>query len=308
LIALARQARRRAIAAVVVLPLTAHAHVEAESSTGWAWDPSILIPMAVLAVLYSIGTTKLRLRSHGGLRRLHTRACLFASGWIALIGALCSPLHAWAMRSFTAHMVEHELLMLVAAPLLVLSQPLAVLLWALPARTRLAVGRGVRSAWVARPWRVLTAPVSATLLQAAVLWFWHAPSLFDRALRSDVWHAAQHACFIASSLFFWHAVAVGHGAVARERRGLSAFCLFVTSIVSGALGALMAFSNSPWYAGYASLGVMPFGLTPAEDQQLAGLVMWIPGGLVHAVVALVLVRSLLSTTTPTGPVRHAVES
>jgi cytochrome c oxidase assembly factor CtaG len=74
---------------------------------------------------------------------------------------------------------------------------------------------------------------------------------------------------------------------------LAVLCLFVTSLVSGALGALMAFSESPWYAGYARLGMAPFGLTPAEDQQLAGLIMWVPGGLVHALAALALVGMTL---------------
>jgi putative membrane protein len=68
----------------------------------------------------------------------------------------------------------------------------------------------------------------------------------------------------------------------------------VTSIVSGALGALMAFATSPWYAGYARLGMAPFGLTPSEDQQIAGLLMWVPGGLVHAAAALLMMRRVLS--------------
>jgi cytochrome c oxidase assembly factor CtaG len=71
-------------------------------------------------------------------------------------------------------------------------------------------------------------------------------------------------------------------------------CLVVTSIVSGALGALMAFATSPWYAGYARLGMAPFGLTPSEDQQIAGLLMWVPGGLVHAAAALLMMRRVLS--------------
>jgi len=76
--------------------------------------------------------------------------------------------------------------------------------------------------------------------------------------------------------------------VKRGRYGLSAACLFITSLVGGALGALMAFSNSPWYAGYAAMGMTGIGLDPVTDQQLAGLLMWIPGGLVHAAAALIL--------------------
>jgi cytochrome c oxidase assembly factor CtaG len=119
--------------------------------------------------------------------------------------------------------------------------------------------------------------------------------LFDLALSSEGWHAAQHISFFASAMLFWTAM-LGSGRSHRlERLGVSALCLFATSIVSGALGALMAFSESPWYAGYAQLGMAPFGLSPAQDQQIAGLIMWVPGGLVHAVAALLLVRLMLQT-------------
>jgi putative membrane protein len=79
----------------------------------------------------------------------------------------------------------------------------------------------------------------------------------------------------------------------RTSPGVAALCLVATSIISGALGALMAFASSPWYVGYARLGMAPFGLTPAEDQQLAGLLMWVPGGLVHAGAALIVMRRIL---------------
>jgi putative membrane protein len=88
-------------------------------------------------------------------------------------------------------------------------------------------------------------------------------------------------------LFCWSLTRGSHGA---NRRAIAAVCLFVTSMASGALGALMAVSASPWYEGYAAIGLhglLPGGLTAAEDQQLAGLIMWIPGGLVHFVAALV---------------------
>src|SRR5205085_3217187 len=107
------------------------------------------------------------------------------------------------LRSFTAHMAEHELMMLAAAPLLVLSRPLAVMLWAFPAGGRQALGGLSRNGAVAGPWRVLHEPAVATLLQAAALWLWHAPALFDRALRSEGWHIAQHLWFMLSALVFW---------------------------------------------------------------------------------------------------------
>lgn len=259
------------------------------AAPGWTLDPWIVVPLLLAALLFAFGHRRLRARSGQGRAGLDRRARLFALGLLLLAAALVSPLHAAGERSFAAHMTEHELIMLAAAPLLVLAEPLAIMLWAFPPATRQRLGDLAGRPPLAQLWRALTGPVTATLLQAAALWLWHAPALFDRALASDGWHVAQHLSFLVSALLFWTAM-LGR----RTPRPLAALCLVATSIVSGALGALMALATSPWYDGYARLGLAPFGLSPAEDQQLAGLLMWVPGGLVHAAAALVLVRGLLT--------------
>ena len=279
-------------------------HVHPADPPGWTWDPWITAPLLLSALLFAAGWARLRARSTTGATALRRRGWLFAAGWLVLAGALVSPLHEAGERSFTAHMLEHELLMLVAAPLLVLAEPLAIMLWAFPATARAAIGGAVAWRPVRAVWRRLTGAVTATLLQAAALWLWHMPALFDRALAGEGWHMLQHLCFIVTALLFWTAMLGRHGsrAASHHRRAVAALCLFATSVISGALGALMAFSESPWYRGYAALGMAPFGLTPAEDQQLAGLLMWIPGGLVHAGAALVIARTLVAP----GPARQAV--
>jgi cytochrome c oxidase assembly factor CtaG len=191
------------------------------------------------------------------------------------------------------HMIEHELIMLVATLLLAASNSGGVLAWGLPRRLR----TGLAGDWklpLQRLFRRLTEPVTATTIQAVVMCGWHAPPLFDRALDSFGWHMAQHASFFVSSLLFWWAML--HP---RERGlgyGISAACLFATSLVGGALGALMSFSSSPWYADYAAMGMTGIGLDPVDDQRLAGLIMWIPGGLVHGVAALVLAYKWLKAS------------
>jgi cytochrome c oxidase assembly factor CtaG len=135
-------------------------------------------------------------------------------------------------------------------------------------------------------WRRLTDPITATIVQGAVMWAWHAPPLFDRALDHPGWHIAQHASFFISALLFWWAMLHPRGR--NQGYGVSAACLFATSLIGGALGALMSFSSSPWYADYAAMGMTGIGLDPVEDQRLAGLIMWIPGGLVHGVAAIIL--------------------
>jgi putative membrane protein len=255
---------------------------------GWTFDLWITGPLLVALALFLVGARRLSQRSSNGMEALLRRSRLFTAGWIVLAAALVSPLHQAGERSFGAHMFEHELIMLVAAPFLVLGEPLAVMLWGVPAAARPVLGAWSRGSVVRRSWRFFTEPVTATLFQAAALWLWHAPALFDLALASETWHAAQHLSFLISALLFWTAMTSR-----RTSAPVAALCLVVTSIVSGALGALMAFATSPWYAGYARLGLAPFGLTPAEDQQLAGLLMWVPGGLVHAGAALLVMRRLL---------------
>lgn len=265
----------------------------------WSFEASAVAPLGLSALLFAAGWWRLRSRSHAQRRSLRRRAGLFSAGWLVTALALVSPLHAAGEESFAAHMIEHELLMLVGAPMLVAARPLAVLLWSFPRGVRRFIGGCVTRPHVTRAWHRSTEPFTATLLQSAALWLWHAPVLFDLALDSEGWHAAQHLSFFGSALFFWTAVLRGEKQGApRDGRGVAAACLFATSLVSGALGALMAMSPSPWYAGYARLSTAPFGLTTAEDQQLAGLLMWIPGGLVHAAFALWLLRGVLHGDKP----------
>jgi cytochrome c oxidase assembly factor CtaG len=245
-------------------------------SPGWTLDPWVLAPLALLLATYVVGFVRL-----GARQTLRRGAGLFIAGWLVLSVALVSPLHEAGERSFTLHMIEHELIMLVAALLLPLSRPLGVMLWALPRAARRALA-------VPGFWNGLAQPLPATAFQALALLAWHAPPLFDRALGHAGWHVAQHLTFLLSALLFWWAI------LRTPNKGLAALCLFVTSAVGGGLGALMALSASPWYAGYAAMGMMPFGLSPTDDQALAGLIMWVPGGLVHAGAALILLNHYLS--------------
>jgi PQQ-dependent catabolism-associated beta-propeller protein len=277
----------RALTAIVglaaLIPPAALAHGSAAAAPAWTFDTWVTGPLAVALAWYTLGLVRVAQRSatsapwRGG-------ATWFAAGWLVLAGALVSPLHEAGERSFAAHMAEHELLMLVAAPLLVMSRPLGVMLWALPARWRVVLASLGKGGAVAPAWRALTAPVVASVLQMAALWGWHAPPAFDRALADSGWHVAQHLSFLVTALLFWWSML--HSP--RRQRGLVVGCLFFTATASGALGALMAFSESPWYAGYAALRLDAFGLSPAEDQQLAGLLMWVPGGLVHAAAGVAL--------------------
>ena len=268
-------------------PAFAHGIERHEPAGGWTFDPCVTVPLSILLLLFVIGRS--RLASRSGVER--KRQWLFVGGWLVLALSLVSPLHEGGERSFSLHMIEHELIMLVATLLLAASHAGGVLAWGLPRPLRQLLGGGWKAPF-ARAWRRLTEPVTATIVQAVVMWAWHAPALFDRALTSPGWHVAQHLSFIVSSLLFW-------SAMLDTRRGdhlLAAACLFVTSLVEGALGALMALSTSPWYPAYAAMGLSGIGFDATTDQQLAGLIMWIPGGLVHGGAALGLVYHWLKTS------------
>ncbi len=277
---------RSAFALAAVTTASAAAAHGSAGPVAWTFDPWVTVPLALVLVIFLIGRGRLARRSTSPARP----PWLFVGGWSVLTFALVSPLHEAGERSFTMHMIEHELIMLVATLLLAASRCGGILAWGLPASARRLIG-GNWKAPLAALWRQLTDPVAATVVQAVVMWAWHAPALFDRALDSRGWHVAQHLSFVAASLFFW-------SAMLRPRRGgylLSAACLFLTSLVEGALGALMALSQSPWYSAYAAMGMSGIGLDPTTDQQLAGLVMWIPGGVVHGAAAVWLLHRWLSS-------------
>ena len=241
------------------------------------------MPLLASAALFSIGVGKLWRRAGIG-RGVHLRqvAC-FSAGWLMLLGALVSPLHALGETLFLAHMVEHELLMAVAAPLLVMARPGNAVLWAFPTAWRLGTGALVRSRSIRSVWRWLTDPAVATILHAAAIWTWHVPALFDAALQNEALHWSQHLSFFVTALLFWWALV--HGRSRERGYGAAVFYLFATAVHSGFLGVLLTFAPMPLYSGQSAASA--WGLTRLEDQQLAGLIMWIPGGSVYALAALV---------------------
>lgn len=264
---------------------SAHADHRHSDAPGWTVEPLVTMPLALILLLFLVGRWRLGRRS----KLPRSRTWLFLGGWLVLTGALVSPLHEGGERSFTLHMIEHELIMLLATLLLAAAGAGGALAWGLPSPLRNALGGRWRLP-LAALWRRLTEPITATVLQSLVMWAWHAPALFNRALMSQSWHVAQHVSFILASLIFWRAML-------DVRRGgylVSALCLFLTSLVEGVLGALMSLSASPWYPAYAAMGMSGIGLDPVSDQQLAGLIMWIPGGLVHGAAALAFLYRWLS--------------
>ncbi len=256
----------------------------------WTWDPFVLALLAVSGTLYAIGVARLWRRAGvgQGVRRWET-AC-FAAGWLSLLAALISPLDALGDVLFSAHMVQHEVLILIAAPLLVLGRPLAPFLWSLPKAGRERAGRWTQLPAVAAAWRFLTAPLAVFVIHGLALWIWHLPSLYQATLDDDFIHALQHLSFFGSAALFWWALL--RGRFGRLGYGAAVLYVFITSMHSGILGALLTFAPRLWYPLYQAR-TSRWGLSPLEDQQLAGLIMWVPAGLVFVLLGLALFAAWL---------------
>jgi len=246
----------------------------------WSTDPWLLIPLYAAAILFLVGTWRLWRRAGSGRGIRYWQAACFWTGWSVIAIALVSPLHWFAERMLTAHMVEHEFLMVAAAPLLVLSRPLTAFLWALPIGARRWLGTLATAPPIAALWIALTNASVATLIHVATIFAWHTPSLFEAATSNPSLHKLQHATFLVTALLFWWAILN----LPKRQLGVGAAHLFATMMAMSLLGALLTLTPRLWYPSYSA---PLLGFTPLEDQQLAGLVMWIPGCAVYAIAALV---------------------
>jgi putative membrane protein len=260
----------------------------AEQSLSWTFDPWIVAPIGVLGSLYAIGSLVLRQR-RARTTYPYLPTALYWGGWLSLAGSLVSPLHWLGEHLFTFHMIEHEIIMAVSAPLLVLANPVGPLLWGLPRRVRLPLGRTLRHKAVSVPWRWLSQGSHGTLLHGIAIWTWHAPILFDAAVTDVALHRVQHLSFFLSAVLFWWSV------FRRSEAGVAAWHVFITMLHTSVLGALVALAPRVLY-GAQTATAASWGLTPLQDQQLAGIIMWVPAGTIYAGATLALAAVWIKQT------------
>jgi putative membrane protein len=259
-------------------------------SSAWTDNVWLWLGLASACVLYGRGQRVLRRRLGAAPRQAVLRTSCFGLAIAALVLALLSPLDGWSDGLFSAHMVQHELLMLIAAPLLVLARPLDAYFWALPLAARSGVLRTLRRPVLAAPFHWLTAPVPALLVHGLTRWLWHIPVLFEACLHNETLHGVQHASFFLTALAFWWALA--QGGYGKLGYGVSVVFVFATALHTGALGALISLARAPWYPSYAQRAPS-IGADALADQRLAGLVMWILAGSVLTALALALFAAWL---------------
>jgi putative membrane protein len=256
----------------------------------WNLDPVLLGGLLLAAWAFWRGQTS------GPRRPVDSwRARCFSGALVALGLALLSPLDALSGSLASAHMVQHLLLLLVAAPLLALSAPSSAILRGSPLALRRASGRWRRRLGLTHGnLGVLRHPAAVWLLSVGVVWFWHAAAPYDATLDNQLLHVLEHASFLVTAVLFWQVV-VGVRGAARVSGGLGVLLVFAMAMQSVFLSVMLTFARTPWYSGYAAT-TAPWGLDPLTDQRLAGVIMWIPAGVIYLVVALALLVTWIRAT------------
>lgn len=248
------------------VPYCGTSPLPAEIWSRWNVDPVLLAVLAVVLVWHAL---RLNVFSGADALQRYPRRTLFFGGWGALVLGFISPLCALSVALFSARVTQHMWLMLIAAPLLALAHR----------DTRAHVQGRLRSG---APWQVK--PFNAAAVFAMALWIWHTPRLYATTFQSDVAYWLMHITMTGSAILLWHALSNGpaHQALARASAG------FVTLVHMGLLGALITLAPRVLYEPH--LRTAPtWNLTPLEDQQLGGLIMWVPTSAVFLLAALVTV-------------------
>lgn len=266
----------------------AHGAIEAVGarilSDAWAVRPEVVAPLLLATGAYAVGWWRLRRR--GGSLPVW-RGAAYAGGLLSLLVALSTPLDRLAHASFAAHMAQHLLLIVGAAPLLLRADPFPVLVWALPRRLRVATGRLLRPG---RPLRRLGRGLSlmtvAWLAHVVTIWLWHLPGPYDAAVTDRLVHDLEHVAFFGTAVLFWWPILQPAPRLrARPSDGSRVGYLVLAALQGGLLGLLLTLSPEAWYRSYSD----------AADQSLGGLVMWGVGGAVDMLAVLILMARYLAS-------------
>jgi putative membrane protein len=290
--------------ALGVVPAAAHGTVPIQPDAlwkAWSFDPFVIVPLVLAHWAYGRGVLRLwaRVGRARGIARMQLLS--FLLGEAVLIVAVVSPLDQLGGTLLSAHMAQHALLVTIAPVLLLMGRPGAAFAWALPSGWM--KGGFAMAVWrrLARFGRALSRPLPAVVLHGLALWIWHAPGLFDAALEREWLHRVEHMTFFGTALLFWRAMLDTQSI---RRIGPALAAAFATLIHGGLLGALITmapYSLYAWYGGRTEL----WGFSPLEDQQLAGLLMWVPMGIVYFAACLLLAARLLAAEERGGPTAAA---
>jgi putative membrane protein len=259
----------------------------------WPFEPAVLVGVALAAMLYVVGGVGRSPKHRTG----SWRVAAFWLGLLSVLVALQSPIEMLARQLFWVHMVQHLLLMVVAAPLLALAAPWTRLWRALPLGLRRSVARPVflhpRLAPLRWTYHQVARPGVIWTLAAANLWLWHLPPMYDLTLRNHLVHHVEHGLFLGLGLAFWAHVFDQHPFCAPLGTLARASYVFFAMVQSWGLAAVLSFATGPFYA-YALLPSRPGGISALTDQQLGGGMMWVPGAITYSIVFIALLFQWLA--------------
>ncbi len=266
----------------------------------WTLEPTVIIGLAVAALLYGRGV--IYSRQHGQTTRLHWWHVLaFYGGLLVIFIALESALDDYAEQLLWAHMIQHELLMMVAPLLLLLGMPTLPLWRAVPLSARrsslqwLMQRRDTRRL-VHMIGRIFSAPAVCWGIFIVIIYVWHLPALYDAALGNTTIHAFQHLCFIWAGLFFWSQVIPWRPGRPRLSYPRRAAYLILGGLASNLLDTVFMFSTGVIYPYYAALPREPGAITVLEDQHIAGAIMSVSGTVIITVMVMVMIGLWLQAT------------
>jgi putative copper resistance protein D len=237
----------------------------------WRFDPTAIVPRVLVAALYAWAVQRVD-AAHPGNRHSSHRTWMFMAGLLAIAVALTSPIEAYEGLLFSVHMIQHMLLELVAAPLLLAGAPITLALRVSSPRVR----RGLLAVLQSRVVHVISFPVIAWVLFAAVNWGWHFSTLYDQALENDLLHYFQHATFLGAALLFWWPAIGADPSPWRLPHPMRLFYLFLAMPQNSFLGVALLQTSTVLYPHYVTNG-RTWGPSPLEDQHLGGVLMWVMG-------------------------------
>lgn len=262
---------------------------------GWSLLPGLTLQLALTAMLYCRGWTRIR-RSRPQQFPAWRMAC-FLGGLFSVWIALASPLDALNGILLFAHMTQHLILMSVAPPLLLLGAPAVPLLRGLPrSLVRDGLGPFFRIPVLRSVFHVLTDRVFAWFALNLAYLGWHIPQAYELALRSPVWHEAEHLCFFATGLLFWFPVIQPWPSAGRASRWMLIPYLVGADLVNTAVGASLTFAGTVIYPSYAAAAPL-YGISALKDQAAAGALMWVFGSIFYLVPLAIIAIRLLSPKT-----------
>lgn len=273
----------------------------------WNWRPSVILVLALAGTFYLMGWVRIRrltavrrAKHPGGFWDLSApwRPIAYLGGLFLLALALISPIDPLSEQLFLVHMIQHLLMNMFAPPLLLIADPMPFILWGLPLSARLAIGRMLSRAFNRQtgfrgPIQTATSPGFLWLLASLTLIAWHDPTLYNTALTYRFVHDLEHITFFLTSMLFWWNIIGAAPRIQAKFPIMGRVAVALAAVLPTMLiGVTLAFVTEPIYTFYTAVPRL-WGISVMDDQQISGVIMWIPGSMMYVLAALILMAKLL---------------